>query len=256
MSDSSKERDFRMIKNLLDMVDFVLFANNFGSNSIACTKRDENTLVDFTQSAIKKRESLLFQSSLSIDDDKAKPISISHRYSMSIWIAQTIITPYRVESNAKSIKKDFYKHEMSLYTKYNIKIDNILVNVTLSDSHVQKTLEVDLANSKKWPVDFANDQKIRVSRENREKIAKFRKTLKEKWKYHEIANYRLLDNEGRSSSIAKKSNFDKKHLLCVRQDDIDSLDEVVMSKKIKEREKKAKILTQSKKDVAIKNLKK
>jgi hypothetical protein len=121
---------------------------------------------------------------------------------------------------------------------------------------MQKTLEVDLANSKKWPVDFANDQKIRVSRENREKIAKFRKTLKKKWKYHEIANYRLLDNEDRSSSIAKKSNFDKKHLLCVRQDNIDSLDEVVMSKKIKEREKKAKILTQSKKDVAIKNLKK
>jgi len=78
MSDSFKERDFRMIKNLLDMVDFVLFANNFESNSIACIKRDENILVDFTQSAIKKRESLLFQSSLSIDDDKAKSISISH----------------------------------------------------------------------------------------------------------------------------------------------------------------------------------
>ncbi len=76
---------------------------------------------------------------------------------MSIWIAQTIITLYRVEPNAKSTKKNFYKHEMPLYTKYNIKVDDILVNVALSDSHVQKILEVDLANSKKWLVDFAND---------------------------------------------------------------------------------------------------
>ena len=46
---------------------------------------------------------------------------------------------------------------MLLYTKYNIKINNILVNVKLSDSHVQKILEIDFANSKKWLVDFANN---------------------------------------------------------------------------------------------------
>ena len=46
---------------------------------------------------------------------------------------------------------------MPLYTKYNIKIDNILVNVTLSDSYVQKILEIDFANFKKWLVDFANN---------------------------------------------------------------------------------------------------
>ncbi len=231
------------------------YTNNSGSSPIARTKRGRDTSVVSTQSAIKKRGSLLSQSSLSIDDDEAKPISISHRYPMPIWIAQTIITPYRVEPNAKSIEKDFYKHGMPLYTKYNIKVDDILANVALSDSHVQKILEVDLANSKKWPVDFANDQKIRVSRENREKAAKFRKTPKGKWKYHEVANYWLLGDEGRSSSIAKKSNLGEEHLLCVRQDDMDPLDEAVMGKEIEEREKKAKALTQSKKDVAARNLK-
>jgi len=59
MSDSFEERDFRIIKDLLDMIDFVLSANNVGSNSIARIKKDKNILVDFTQSAIKKRESLL-----------------------------------------------------------------------------------------------------------------------------------------------------------------------------------------------------
>ncbi len=108
---------------------------------------------------------------------------------MSIWTTQTIITSYRVESNAKLTKKNFYKYEMPLYTKYNIKMNDILVNVILNDSHVQKILEIDLVNSKKWLVDFANDQKIRISRENREKVAKFQKTSKGKWKYHEIANY-------------------------------------------------------------------
>ncbi len=68
-------------------------------------------------------------------------------------------------------------------------MNDILVNVILNDSHVQKILEIDLVNSKKWLVDFANDQKIRISRENREKVAKFQKTSKGKWKYHEIANY-------------------------------------------------------------------
>ncbi len=59
MSDSFEERDFRIIKDLLNMIDFVLFANNFESNPIVRIKRDRNILVDFTQSAIKKRESLL-----------------------------------------------------------------------------------------------------------------------------------------------------------------------------------------------------
>ncbi len=76
---------------------------------------------------------------------------------MSIWIAQTIITLYLIKSNAKSIKKNFYKYEMPLYTKYNIKVNDILVNVTLNHSHVQKILKIDLANSKKWSIDFANN---------------------------------------------------------------------------------------------------
>ena len=68
---------------------------------------------------------------------------------MPIWIAQTIITPYRVESNAKPIEKNFYKYEMPLYIKYNTKVDDIFANVALSDSHVQKILKIDFANSKK-----------------------------------------------------------------------------------------------------------
>ncbi len=68
---------------------------------------------------------------------------------MSIWIAQTIIKLYRIKSNAKSIKENFYKYEMLLYTKYDIKINNIFVNVILSSSHVQKILEIDLVNFKK-----------------------------------------------------------------------------------------------------------
>jgi hypothetical protein len=59
MSDNFKECDFRIIKNLLNIIDFASFVNNFESNSIARIKRDKNILVDFTQSAIKKRESLL-----------------------------------------------------------------------------------------------------------------------------------------------------------------------------------------------------
>jgi len=66
------------------MIDFVLFANNFESNSIVRIKRDQDILINFTQSAIKKRELLLFQSSLTIDNNEAKFISISHRYSMLI----------------------------------------------------------------------------------------------------------------------------------------------------------------------------
>jgi len=42
----------------------------------------------------------------------------------------------------------------------------------------------------------------------------------------------------------------------VQQDDMNSLDEAMMSKKIKKREKKTKILTQLKKDVAARNFKK
>jgi len=49
----------------------------------------------------------------------------------------------------KSTKKFFYKYEMLLYTKYNIKINNIFANVTLSDLHEQKILEIDFVNSKK-----------------------------------------------------------------------------------------------------------
>jgi len=54
--------------------------------------------------------------------------------------------------------------------------------------------------------------------------------------------------------ILKKSNFGKKHLLCVRQDNINILDEAIISREIEKREKKTKILTQSKKDVAVRNV--
>jgi len=84
MSDNFEERDFRMIKGLLNMVDFVSFANNFESSPIVRTKRGRDISISSTQSAIKKRKLLLSQSSLSIDDNEAKSISISHRYSMSI----------------------------------------------------------------------------------------------------------------------------------------------------------------------------
>jgi len=60
MSNNFEECDFRIIKDLLNMIDFVLFANNFKSNSIVRIKRNRDILIDFTQSAIKKRESLLF----------------------------------------------------------------------------------------------------------------------------------------------------------------------------------------------------
>jgi hypothetical protein len=59
MSDSFKEYDFRIIKDLLDIIDFVLSTNNFESSSFVRIKRDRNILIDFTQSAIKKQESLL-----------------------------------------------------------------------------------------------------------------------------------------------------------------------------------------------------
>ncbi len=59
MSDSFKEYDFRIIKDLLDIIDFVLSTNNFESSSFVHIKRDRNILIDFTQSAIKKQESLL-----------------------------------------------------------------------------------------------------------------------------------------------------------------------------------------------------
>jgi len=59
MSDSFKECDFRIIKDLLDIIDFALSTNNFESSSFVRIKRDRNILIDFTQSAIKKQESLL-----------------------------------------------------------------------------------------------------------------------------------------------------------------------------------------------------
>jgi len=41
----------------------------------------------------------------------------------------------------------------------------------------------------------------------------------------------------------------------VRQDNIDLLDKAIISREVEKREKKTKILLQSKKDVAIRNLK-
>ncbi len=46
---------------------------------------------------------------------------------------------------------------MSLYTKHNIKINNIFVNVTLSDSHMQKKFKINFVNFKKYFIDFANN---------------------------------------------------------------------------------------------------
>jgi len=43
--------------------------------------------------------------------------------------------------------------------------------------------------------------------------------------------------------------------LCIRQDNIDLSNKTIISRKIKKRKKKTKILTQLKKDVAIRNLK-
>jgi len=48
MSDNFKERNFRIIKNLLNIIDFVLFTNNFESNSIVRIKKNRNILIDFT----------------------------------------------------------------------------------------------------------------------------------------------------------------------------------------------------------------
>ena len=59
ISDNSKERSFQIIKNLLNIINFILFANNF-KDLIVRIERNRDILIDFTQSAIKKQQLLLF----------------------------------------------------------------------------------------------------------------------------------------------------------------------------------------------------
>jgi len=97
---------------------------------------------------------------------------------------------------------------------------------------MQKKFKIDFANSKKWFVDFANNPKICVVYKNAKKTIKFRNTLKRKKKYYKIISYNLLNNKSCSLNIAKKSNFNKKYLLYMQQNNINLLNKAIIDKKM------------------------